>query len=100
MTLGNSEKFDYVAVGGGSSGCVVASRLSELADVRVLLLEAGAVDGDERLRARGAWLELWGTEVDYAYRTEPQAGLDGTVLPVPRGSVGRAGFRVGPERRR
>ena len=87
MTLGNSEKFDYVVVGGGSAGCVVAARLSERADLRVLLLEAGPADGDARMRAPGAWLDLWDTEVDYAYRTEPQAGLDGTVLQVPRGRV-------------
>ena len=77
--------YDFVVVGGGTSGCVLAARLSEDADVRVLLLEAGRAQG---LEDTLDFLAMWGnTAVDWAFRTTPQVGLGGVVLPAPRGKV-------------
>ena len=78
---------DFVVVGGGTAGSVLASRLSERRDVRVLLLEAGAADGPAMMAVPGAWPVLIGSEVDWGYATAPQPGLGGAVLPYPRGKV-------------
>jgi choline dehydrogenase len=79
--------YDYVIVGAGSAGCVLAARLSEVADNRVLLLEAGGPDTREDLYVPRAWLSLLGTEVDWAYTTVPQPGLGNLPRSWPRGKV-------------
>ncbi|MDH3039079.1 GMC family oxidoreductase N-terminal domain-containing protein [Streptomyces sp. TRM75561] len=79
--------FDYVIVGAGSAGCVVAARLTEDSNVRVLLLEAGGEDTSDLIHVPSAWPALWGTEFDWNYSTEPQAGTFGSVHSWPRGKV-------------
>jgi choline dehydrogenase len=80
--------YDYVVVGAGSAGCVVAARLSENPACRVLLLEAGGPDTDHaRIRVPFYTWRLQRTEVDWAYKTEPQAGLAGRPMRWPRGRV-------------
>ena len=61
--------YDYVIIGAGSAGGVIAARVSEDADNRVLLLEAGGEDTKEELHVPPAWPGLWGTEVDWAFET-------------------------------
>lgn len=78
-------RYDYVVVGGGSAGCVIAARLSEDPAARVLLLESGRDDTGPGIAAPPAWPTLWGTEVDYAYRTVAQAGTAGREHDWPRG---------------
>ncbi|SNS37049.1 choline dehydrogenase [Streptosporangium subroseum] len=74
--------YDYIVVGGGTAGCVVAARLSEDADARVLLLEAGA---RKPLEAPPPdWLSLQGTSADWAGTSVVQAAT-GTRIPWPRG---------------
>ena len=79
--------YDFVVVGGGSAGSVVASRLSEDPGVRVLLLEAGPADGSAAMSVPTAWPALQGSEIDWRYTTVPQPGLGGTAIPYPQGKV-------------
>lgn len=79
------DAFDYVIVGGGSAGCVLASRLSENPDVTVLLLESGGRDDHPDLAVPPAWPSLWGSNVDYSYNTVPQEAAGGGAHNWPRG---------------
>ncbi|MCX4547149.1 GMC family oxidoreductase N-terminal domain-containing protein [Streptomyces sp. NBC_01565] len=79
--------YDYVVVGAGAAGSIVAARLSEDPARRVLLLEAGPPDTDARIARPASWPSLLGGELDWGYRTVPQAALDGRRLAWPRGRV-------------
>ena len=79
--------FDYVIVGAGSAGCVLASRLSEDADVKVLLLEAGPPDVNQNIHVPLGYLQLGSTEVDWDYHSGPERECSGRRIPLPRGRV-------------
>ncbi len=79
--------YDYVIVGAGSAGCVLAARLSEDPDVSVLLLEAGPPDVKENIHVPLGYLQLARTDVDWDYYTAPEPNCDGRRLSLPRGKV-------------
>lgn len=76
---------DYVIVGAGSAGCVLANRLSEDPDVRVLLLEAGGKDSSINIKIPAAFPNQFHTKLDWDYATEPEPHVDGKRMYVPRG---------------
>ena len=78
---------DVVIVGGGTAGCVLASRLTEKPDVSVLLLEAGARSRKLELRIPAAFSKLYRSAVDWGDVTTPQATLDGRQVVFPRGRM-------------
>jgi choline dehydrogenase len=79
--------YDYVIVGAGSAGCVLANRLSEDPDVQVLLLEAGPPDTNENIHVPLGYLKLGATEVDWGYHSAPEPACHGRRIPLPRGRV-------------
>lgn len=78
---------DYVVVGAGAAGCVLAGRLSEDASASVVLLEAGGSDRALFVRLPAGFAKLFKTDRDWAYFTEPEPHLDGRRLFWPRGKM-------------
>ena len=79
---------DYVIVGAGSAGCVVANRLSKDPKVRVTLLEAGPPDRNPWIHIPVGYLHCIGNpRTDWMYKTAPDPGLHGRSLLYPRGRV-------------
>jgi len=78
---------DYVIVGAGSAGCVLACRLSEDPNVRVLLLEAGGRDRSLNIKVPAAFAKQFHTKLDWDYATEPEPHVDGRRLYIPRGKT-------------
>ncbi len=82
-----SKTYDYIIVGAGSAGCVLAARLSEDRRARVLLLEAGGAGGAKEIRIPAAFSKLFKTSVDWNYATEPEPHLHNRRLYWPRGKM-------------
>ncbi|HTU77692.1 MAG TPA: GMC family oxidoreductase N-terminal domain-containing protein [Solirubrobacteraceae bacterium] len=77
--------YDYVIVGAGSAGCVLANRLSEDPSTRVLLLEAGGRDRSLKIKVPAAFAQQFHTKLDWDFATEPEPHVDGRSLYIPRG---------------
>src|SRR3978361_564833 len=80
--------FDYIVVGAGTAGCIVANRLSAKPASRVLILEAGGDDNWIWFHIPVGYLFAIGNpRSDWMFKTEPEAGLNGRALAYPRGKV-------------
>jgi choline dehydrogenase len=79
--------YDYIIIGAGSAGCVLASRLSEDSQVKVLLLEAGGPDTRKEIHIPVAFSKLFKTSCDWAFYTEPEQHMEKRNMYWPRGKV-------------
>ena len=79
--------YDYVIVGGGSSGCALAARLSEDGQARVLLLEAGGPDRDRMIHRPAAFYRMTTGPYTWGYATAPLRQADGREMVFPQGRV-------------
>lgn len=80
-------RFDYIIIGAGSAGCVLANRLTEDPDIKVLLLEAGQADEQKEIHIPLAFSKLFLGECDWGYYTQGQREVNNRKLYWPRGKV-------------
>jgi len=82
------QEFDYIVVGAGSAGCVLASRLSERPETRVLLLEAGPRDTSPWIHLPiGYGKTMWSDKVNWRFETDPDPNMNGRRIYWPRGKT-------------
>jgi choline dehydrogenase len=90
VTAQDTQGFDYIVVGAGAAGCVVANRLSADPNRTVLLLEGGGNDEfftATRFLDLASLFSLWDNQTDWGYSTEPSPGMNGRSIPITQGKV-------------
>lgn len=80
-------KYDYIIIGAGSSGCVLANRLSENPSIKVLLIEAGGADNKMEISIPAGYGNLHRSNVDWGFSTEPQKQVGNRKIYLPRGKT-------------
>lgn len=80
-------KYDYVIVGAGSAGCVLAARLTEDPNIQVALVEAGGADSAPEIHVPVAFPQLFRTQYDWDYASDPEPALGGRSIYLPRGKM-------------
>jgi choline dehydrogenase len=83
----NNQIYDYVIVGAGASGSVLANRFSADPTNKVLLIEAGSEDKEPNIKDPGGFVSLWGSELDWQLETTRQDGLGGRQIVINQGKV-------------
>ena len=89
--------YDYVIVGGGSAGCVLAARLSEMSDVRVLLLEAGPTDNNRYIHWPVGFSKMTAGPFTWGLRTAPQRHAANREIPFAQARVIGGGSSINAE---
>ena len=86
--MSNTAVYDYIIIGAGSAGCVLANRLSNDPNIKVLLLEAGPTDWNPMIKIPLLWSKLVkGKWYDWGYRTQPERYLNQREIAVARGKI-------------
>ena len=79
--------YDYIIIGGGSAGCVLAARLSEMAEAKILLLEAGPRDTDPYIHMPVGFFKMTSGPLTWGYETAPLKHANNRITAYPQARV-------------